>query len=65
MEIEKMVEVLDLISKDVEEDAKTLDGKPFTGKVVETQFGNHGAAIVGIVAILKELLEDKNKQNVS
>ena len=55
---QKMIDVLKMVSDDVENDAKEFDGKPFTGKTMAEYMGNHGAAINAIAGILKETLED-------
>lgn len=54
----KIIEVLEMISSDMEQDAKNLDGKPFTGKTVATQFGYHGAAIKALADTLKTVVKD-------
>ena len=55
---EQLIRRLQLVSDDMERDAKTLDGMPFNGKSVGTQFGNQCAAIRGLSETLKELLEE-------
>ena len=65
---EAHLEVLDMIIKDMEEDAKgfellprprILSGKFFTGHTVGTYFGNQGAAIATLAGIIKSMIEDK------
>mgnify|MGYP001578390651 CR=1 FL=1 len=56
MEKEKTIEVLKMIAKDAEDDAKNFDGLPFTGKNVGTQFGNHGASIASLAEIIIDIL---------
>lgn len=58
-EIEKLIRVCEDVSFDVENDAKSFDGKPFTGKVVAEYFGNHGAAINALSNVLKRILENQ------
>lgn len=53
----KTIEVLDMIAKDMEEDAKKFDGKPFDGKTVAEYFGNQGAAIASLAMIVKDLIK--------
>ena len=40
------------IAKDMAEDAKNFDGKPFNGRTVAEYFGNQGAAIAALANIL-------------
>ena len=47
---------LDMIAKDMEQDAEDFDGTPFTGKNVGEYFGKHGAAIAALAAIVKTLI---------
>ena len=56
--VDKRIKVLNMIAKDMENDAKEFDGKPFNGKTVATYFGNQGAAIATIANIVKSQLED-------
>jgi len=51
------IKVLDMIAKDVEEDAAKFDGQPFNGKTVAEYFGNHGAAISALAKVIKSILE--------
>jgi len=57
------IKVLEIISKDLMDDAKNFDGQPFNGKVVAEYFGHQGAAIAVIAGILKSILMEAN--NVS
>lgn len=57
MDRDKTIKVLKMIAEDAENDAKEFDGKPFTGKIVGTYFGNHGASIASLANILREFLE--------
>lgn len=49
-------DVLKMIAADMEDDARTFDGKPFTGRTVGEYFGNHGAAIASLAEIVATLL---------
>ena len=57
MDKNKMVEVLEMIAKDQENDAKEFDGKALTGKNVAEYFGNQGAAIATLANIVKAMIE--------
>lgn len=48
--------VLRTIAADMAEDAKALDGQPFTGRVIAEYVGSQGAAIAAIAAILADAL---------
>lgn len=50
------IEVLEMIAKDMEDDATKFDGQPFNGKTVAEYFGNQGAAIAALSGIIKDLL---------
>ena len=56
----RMIEICDMIIKDTENDIHELEGKPFTGKNVATQFGYIGAQVQALAKIVKEIVEDKN-----
>ena len=64
MDVSRMIEVMKMISEDVEKDAENFDDKPFDGKTMAEYMGNHGAAIKAlaraIIEILVELRETKN-----
>ena len=53
----RMLEVCEQISKDVENDARTFDGKPFNGRIMAEYMGNHGAAIKALADILSEVIK--------
>lgn len=55
--MDKRIEVLEAIAKDMKDDAKDFDGKPFNGKIVGEYFGCQGAAIAALCNIVKSLLE--------
>lgn len=58
--MDKRIEVLKTIAKDMETDAQEFDGKPFTGKTVAEYNGNQGAAIAALADIVRSILEEKN-----
>jgi hypothetical protein len=62
MQLQEMVNVLDMVAKDMENDAKEFDGKPFNGKTVATYFGNQGAAIAAIATVVKKLVEREQRK---
>lgn len=43
---------------DMEEDACSIDGKPFNGKTVAEQFGKNMAAIQALAKVCKAILEE-------
>jgi hypothetical protein len=55
---EKIIKVLEAIAKDMENDAKDFEGKPFTGKTVAAYLGYQGAAIAALANIVKKIMED-------
>lgn len=63
MKKEQMIEVLKMVSDDVERDAAEFDGQPFTGKTMATYMGNHGAAIAAVANVLREVLENQDSEN--
>jgi len=56
----KEIDVLNMIAKDMEDDANNFDGRPFNGKTVAEYFGNQGAAIAALANVVKSILEGKN-----
>ena len=60
MDKKKAIEVLAMIAKDAEDDARNFEGQPFTGKTVGTYLGNLGASISSLLEIIKDILEEKN-----
>ena len=56
-----LIGVLETIAKDMEDDARNFEGKPFNGKTVAEYFGNQGAAIAELADIIKSLLEELEK----
>ena len=61
MKAEKAIKVLDMIQDDMANDAKAFDGQPFNGKTVATYFGNQGAAIAALARIIKEHIDESDK----
>ena len=59
MNKERMKEVLTNIEKDMENDAKNFDGKPFDGKTVAQYFGYQGAAIAALAKAIRVILEEE------
>lgn len=55
---ERTIEILDMVSKDAENDATNFDGKEFNGKNVGVYFGNHGASISTLAKIVKGIVEE-------
>ncbi len=53
------IEVLEMIAKDMKDDAKNFEGQPFNGKTVAEYFGNQGAAIAALANIIKSILDKK------
>ena len=54
-------ETLDMIANDMKQDAKNFDGQPFNGKTVATYFGNQGAAIAALANIIKEMINELDR----
>lgn len=52
------IDVLKMIAKDMEDDAKDFDGKPFDGKTVATYLGHLGAAIATLADTIRSILEE-------
>ena len=52
--------VLEMIARDMKNDAKEFDGRPFNGRTVAEYLGNLGAAIAALADIVKSLLEEKD-----
>jgi hypothetical protein len=61
MDKQEIKKVLDMIAQDMADDAKSFDGKPFTGRTVAEYFGNQGAAIAALAKIIKKLIEVKRE----
>ena len=55
---DKIIKVMKMVAEDVENDAKSFDGKPFTGKTMAEYMGNHGAAIKAIANAVEEILKN-------
>ena len=57
--LKKSIEILEMIQKDMENDAKEFDGKPFDGKTVAEYFGNQGAAIAALARIVASIVKEE------
>ena len=57
--LKKSIEILEMIQKDMENDAKKFDGKPFNGKTVAEYFGNQGAAIAALARIVSSVIKEE------
>lgn len=55
MENEKLIKICEMVAADAKKDAEEFDGQPFSGKVVATYFGYHGAAIGALAKAIKEV----------
>lgn len=56
--MKRKIEVLELIAKDMENDARHYEGLPFNGRNVAEYFGKQGAAIAALASIIKSILEE-------
>ena len=63
MNYKKIIKALNMIAEDMENDAKSLDGQPFNGKVVAAQLFKNCAAIQAIALILAAKLENAERSN--
>ena len=61
MKLKARVETLNMIADDMKKDAAKFDGQPFNGKTVATYFGNQGAAIAALAKIIKEVINELNR----
>ncbi len=59
--MDKIKHVMKLISTDLENDIKELDGMPFNGKVVAEAFGKQAAAIQALTKAVERLAEAMEK----
>jgi hypothetical protein len=57
MNKEKMIKVCEMIRADMEQDAKSFNGRSFDGKTVAEYFGYQGAAIASLADIVRALVE--------
>ena len=55
------IKVLEMIVADMKCDAEKFDGRPFIGKTVAEYFGNQGAAISALANIMKEVINESNR----
>ena len=62
MEDNRKIEILEMISIDMKNDAKNFDGRPFTGKTVAEYFGNQGAAISALANIIQLILTEADSK---
>lgn len=51
------IEVLEMIMRNMREDARAFDCQPFNGRTVARYFGNQGAAIAELADTIKSLVE--------
>lgn len=56
--MDNRIEVCNQIIEDINSDINKLDGSPFNGKVVATQFGNQAACIEALAKIMKTILKE-------
>jgi hypothetical protein len=54
------LEVLDMIIRDMEQDVKDFDGKPFTGRTLGEIHGTLCATIQALAKIVKEHIHEVN-----
>lgn len=57
MHAERIASIMQCVADDMQKDAYSLDGMPFDGRTVATQFGNNCAAIHAIALAVKQLAE--------
>lgn len=58
----KLIKCCEQVAFDVENDAKEFDGKPFDGETVAQYFGYHGAAIKALSDVIKQIIENHERQ---
>jgi len=56
------IKILEMIEKDMKNDAAKFDSCPFNGKTVAEYFGNQGAAIAASARIIKSILEKEGEE---
>ena len=56
--LRKSIKILEMIQKDMKNDAEKFDGKPFNGKTVAEYFGNQGAAIAALAGRVSSIVEE-------
>ena len=61
--MKETMKVLNMIAKDMKDDAERFDGKPFNGRTVAEYFGCHGAAIASLAKILISIIEESKNAN--
>ena len=57
---EKRINVLRMISQDMEDDVAAFTGKPFNGRTVGEYFGSQAAAIRALANIMASILEEND-----
>ena len=61
--MDKRIQILETIAKDMEDDARNFDGKPFNGRTLAEYNGNQGAAIAALADIIISILQDAGASN--
>ena len=61
--MDKRIQTLETIAKDMEDDARNFDGKPFNGRTLAEYNGNQGAAIAALADIIISILQDAGASN--
>jgi len=56
-ENDKRIRILEMIMRDMKDDAESFDGQPFNGRTVARYFAHQGAAISALAGIMKSILE--------
>ena len=60
-EQDRSLKILQMVKEDMKSDMSTIDGQPFTGKTMGTQFGHQAAAIIALAKIMGSIIErEKN-----
>ena len=57
-DIAKRIEILNAISKDIENDVSEFEGAPFNGRTVSVYMGRQAACIQAVANILRATLEE-------
>jgi len=63
MKLDRALEIVKKVQRDVEKDIKEVENKPFSAEVVSKLFGYQGAAIVAVAAILENLIIEIKENN--
>jgi len=56
--LDRMLYVLDEMQKDVEQDVRAFEGRPFNGRTVSEYFGNQAACIATLAKMMRTVLEE-------